>query len=155
MWALHPLPQCRGRRKVSWLWSSKAEMYRGALTEDMHQATLNLFFPPLLPCVCPPYCISNLLSVGWGNKKYKHLKSCRLYKIHFGLSYWNEVRKQFVRPPSDLVANWLFQIRRPCTVHTGLGCWIAQLPQRLQFTNSGFIHFDLLLPSTVSISFEL
>lgn len=76
------------------------------------------FFPPLLPCVCPPYCISNLLSVGWGNKKYKHLKSCRLYKIHFGLSYWNEVRKQFVRPPSDLVANWLFQIRRPCSVFT-------------------------------------
>lgn len=41
------------------------------------------------------------------------------------------------------------------SVHTGLGCWIAQLPQRLQFTNSGFIHFDLLLPSTVSISLEL
>lgn len=45
MWALHPLPQwCRSN--VSWLWSSKAEMYRGPLTEDMHQATLNLFFYP-------------------------------------------------------------------------------------------------------------
>lgn len=41
------------------------------------------------------------------------------------------------------------------SVHTGLGCWIAQLPQRLQFTNSGFIHFDLLLFSAVSIPFKL
>jgi len=41
------------------------------------------------------------------------------------------------------------------SVHTGLGCWIAQLPQRLQFTNFGFIHFDLLLPLTPSISFKL
>ena len=50
-WALHPLPQ-RCRSKVSWLWSSKAEMYGGPLTEDMHQATLNLFL--LLLYVCPP-----------------------------------------------------------------------------------------------------
>lgn len=41
------------------------------------------------------------------------------------------------------------------SVQTGLGCWIAQLPQRLQFTNSDFIHFDLLLPSTVRILFKL
>ena len=50
-WALHPLPQ-RCRSKVSWLWSSKAEMYGGPPTEDMHQATLNLFL--LLLYVCPP-----------------------------------------------------------------------------------------------------
>lgn len=38
---------------------------------------------------------------------------------------------------------------------TGLGRRIARRPQRLQLTNSGFIHFDLSLPSTVSIPFEL
>ncbi len=54
-WELHPLLRwCRGN--VSWLWSSKAEIYSGgAPTEDMHQATLNLFiiFLPRL-YICPP-----------------------------------------------------------------------------------------------------
>lgn len=71
------------------------------------------FFYPFFTSVLH-HCISYLLS---GKKyKYRHLKSCRLYEIHFGLSYWNEVQQQLVQPPSDLVPNWLFHIRRPCSL---------------------------------------
>lgn len=94
---------------------SKAEMYRGGGT-DWSYAASNLepsFFVPLL-YVCPS---SLHPPPPLREKKYRHLKSGRLYEIQFlGLSYWNEVQQQLLQPLSDLVPNWLFHIRGPCSL---------------------------------------
>lgn len=82
------------------------------------------------------------------------MKSCRLYEIHFGLSYSNEVQQQLLRPLTDLVQNWLFHIIGPCSLSSHRAGMLDSMVAT-KATNSGFIHFDLSLPSTVSISFEL
>lgn len=63
---------------------------------------------------------------------------------------------------SDLVPNWLSRPhpkkkkKESCSLFTeGWGCWIAQLPQKPQFTNSGFMHFDPSFSFTVNISLKL
>ena len=86
---------------------------QGATDWRYAQGNLEPFFYPSFTSALH-HCIPHLLS---GKKyKYRHLKSCRLYEIHFGLSYWNEVQQQLLRPLSDLVPNWLFHIRGPCSL---------------------------------------
>lgn len=122
----------------------------GAPTEDMHQGNAEPFF--IFTSVLG-HCMPSLPSVK-KIKKYIRVKSCRLYEIHFGLSYSNEVQQQLLRPLTDLVQNWLFHIIAPCSLSSHRAGMLDSTVAT-KATNSGFIHFDLSLPSTVSISFEL
>lgn len=126
----------------------------GAPTEDLHQGNTEPFF--IFTSVLG-HCMPSLPSVKKINKKIKkyiHVKSCRLYEIHFGLSYSNELQQQLLRPLTDLVQNWLFHIIGPCSLSSHRAGMLDSMVAT-KATNSGFIHFDLSLPSTVSISFEL
>lgn len=101
------------RSKVPCLWTFKAEMYWGL---NAHRATSNIYFIPFFNLyVCPPSLLS-LLPLCEEKYKYRHLKSSRLYEKSHGLSYWNEVQQQLLRPLKDLMQNWLFHIRGPCSL---------------------------------------
>lgn len=81
---------------------------------DRRYAPGNLEPPPQL---CLASIIAFPTTSQWKkNYIYKHLKSCRLYEIHFRLSYLNEVRQQLLQPLTDLVQNWLFHIIGPCSL---------------------------------------
>lgn len=94
-------------------WGWNVLGWRGAATEDTHRATLNFSFLPLY--VCPPSLLS-LLPLCEEKYKYRHLKSSRLYEKSGGLLYWNEVQQQLLHPLKDLMQNWLFHIRGPCSL---------------------------------------
>lgn len=119
MLTLQPLPQWF-RDRVSWLWSFKAEMYRteGGLTDWLKICTRQpwtfffFFFTPSF--CCPP--LMHFLPPPKEKIKIEAFEKLQIIWNTFGLSYWNEVQRQLLRPLSDLVPNWLFHIRGPCSL---------------------------------------
>lgn len=153
MWALHPLPQ-RCRSKVPWLCSSKTVMYRrGARGWRYAPDNLELFFLYIFSLA-----LHFLLPLKKKIFKKKRMQAFEKWQIIWN-TFWTFILKWGAEAACVATVRFGAELIIPnkkalLSVHTELGCWIEQLPQRLQFTNPDFIHFDLLLPSTVRILFK-
>lgn len=128
----------------------------GPPTEDTHRATLNIFFSSFF---LTPLCLSSITAFLTPSLWRK----IQIQTFEKAVDYMKNLADFHIEMRCSFCALWKIWCRTDYSTEevlavcalTGLGWWIAGPPQRLQFTNSGFIHFDLLLPSTVNISFEL